>query len=31
MIYSLDELERLSDLPSASALSTTPPELLKVI
>jgi hypothetical protein len=31
MIYSLDELEKLSDLPSVSALSTTLPELLKVI
>lgn len=27
MIYSLDELERLSDPPGAPALSTTPPEL----
>ncbi len=31
MIYSLDELERLSDPPGASALPTTPPELLEVI
>ena len=31
MIYSLDELERLSDLPGASALPATPPELPKVI
>jgi hypothetical protein len=31
MIYNLDELERVSDLPNVSALSTTPPELLKVI
>jgi hypothetical protein len=31
MIYSLDELETLSDLPSASALTATPPELPKVI
>jgi hypothetical protein len=31
MIYSLDELETLSDLPSASALHATPPELPKVI
>jgi hypothetical protein len=31
MVYSLDELERLSDLPSVAALSTAPPELLKVI
>lgn len=31
MIYSLDELEKLSDLPSAPELPTTPPELLKVI
>jgi hypothetical protein len=31
MIYSLDELETLSDPPSASELPTTPPELLKVI
>jgi hypothetical protein len=27
-IYSLDQLERLSDLPGVTALSTTPPELL---
>ena len=31
MIYSLDEIERLSDPPSVSGLPTTPPELLKVI
>ncbi|MDT7687420.1 MAG: hypothetical protein QOJ70_112 [Acidobacteriota bacterium] len=31
MIYSLDELERLSDLPGVAALPTTLPELLKVI
>ena len=31
MIYSLDELERVSELPSGSVMSTTPPELLKVI
>ena len=31
MIYSLDEIERLSDPPNASTLPTTPPELLKVI
>ena len=31
MVYSLDEIERLSDPPSASALPTTSPELLKVI
>jgi hypothetical protein len=31
MIYSLDELEILSDLPNASALPTTSPELPKVI
>ena len=31
MIYSLDELERISDLPGAAALpTTTPPELLEV-
>ena len=31
MIYSLEELERLSDPPSVSELPTTPPELMKVI
>lgn len=31
MIYSLDELERLSDLPSVAAPSTTPAELLKAV
>jgi hypothetical protein len=31
MIYSLDELETVSEPPSAAALPTTPPELLKVI
>jgi hypothetical protein len=31
MIYSLDELETISDAPSASSLPTTPPELPKVI
>ena len=31
MVYSLDEIERLSDPPGASALTTTSPELLKVI
>ena len=31
MIYSLDELERLPDLPKVSELPTTPPESLKVI
>ena len=31
MIYSLDEIEKLSDPPSVSALPTTPPELIKVI
>ena len=31
MIYSLDEIEKLSDPPSLSTLPTTPPELLKVI
>ena len=31
MIYSLDELESLSDPESVSAPPTTPPELLKVI
>ena len=31
MIYSLEEIERVSDPPSVSALATTPPELLKVI
>jgi hypothetical protein len=31
MIYSLDEVEKLSDPPSASELPTTPPELLKVV
>jgi hypothetical protein len=31
MIYSLDELERLSGPPGVSALPTTPPELPKVI
>ena len=31
MIYSLDELERISEPPSAPALPTTSPELLKVI
>ena len=31
MIYSLDEIERLSEQPGASALPTTLPKLLKVI
>jgi len=31
MIYSLDEIERLSDPPGVSEFLTTPPELLKVI
>jgi hypothetical protein len=31
MVYSLDEIERLSDPPGVSALPTTTPELLKVI
>ena len=31
MIYSLDEVEKLSDLPNAPALPATPPELPKVI
>ena len=31
MIYSLDEIERLSDLPSVAELPTTLPERLKVI
>jgi hypothetical protein len=31
MIYSLDEIERLSDPPGVSELPTIPPELLKVI
>ena len=31
MIYSLDDIERLSDPPKVSPLPTTPPELLKVI
>jgi hypothetical protein len=31
MVYSLDEIERLSETPCAPALSTTSPELLKVI
>ena len=31
MIYSLDELERLSDPPGGTELSTIPPELPKVI
>jgi hypothetical protein len=31
MIYSLEEIERLSDPPGAPELPTTPPELLKVI
>lgn len=30
MIYSLDEIERLSEPPSAAESLTTPPELLKV-
>ena len=30
MIYSLEEIERVSDPPSVSALPTTPPDLLKV-
>jgi hypothetical protein len=30
MIYSLDELERVSELPGVAALSTAPPELLKL-
>ena len=31
MIYSLDEIERLSDPPGVSELATPPPELLKII
>ena len=31
MIYSLDDLERLSDSPSVPALPMTPPELPKII
>jgi len=31
MIYSLDDIERLSDPPGVSELPTTPPELLKVM
>ncbi|HEX8687737.1 MAG TPA: hypothetical protein VF654_14615 [Pyrinomonadaceae bacterium] len=31
MVYSLDEIERLSETPSASALPAISPELLKVI
>ena len=31
MIYTLDDIERLSDLPGVSELPTTPPELPKVI
>jgi hypothetical protein len=31
MIYSLDELDKLSDRPSAPELPNTTPELLKVI
>ncbi|MFL6336993.1 MAG: hypothetical protein ACJ754_27140 [Pyrinomonadaceae bacterium] len=31
MIYSLDEIEKLSDPPGLSELPTTPPELAKVI
>ena len=31
MIYSLEELERVSEPPGVSELPTTPPELLKVI
>ncbi len=31
MIYSLDEIERLSDPPGVSAPTTTPPELPTVI
>ena len=31
MIYSLDEIERLSDPPGVSEFPTTPPELLTVI
>jgi hypothetical protein len=31
MLYSLDEIERLSDPPSVSSLPTTTPELPKVI
>ena len=31
MIYSLDELEKLSEPPSAAALPTTPPELPKAV
>jgi hypothetical protein len=31
MIYSLDELERLSEPPGVAALPTTPPESPKVI
>jgi hypothetical protein len=30
MIYSLDELERLSELPSVAALPNTPPESPKI-
>ena len=31
MIYSLDEIERLSDPPGAAGLPATPPELPKVV
>jgi hypothetical protein len=31
MIYSLDELERLSNLPGVAPLPTAPPEPLKVV
>jgi hypothetical protein len=31
MIYSLDEIERLSDLPGVPELPTAPPELPKVV
>ena len=31
MIYSLDELERLSDPPGAAGLRATPPELSKIV
>ena len=31
MVYSLDEIERLSETPGAPALPATPPELPKVI